>query len=439
MGNFWSSPPSAPVVTTKHPRKPKTTLQRGGTGKHGRSPSPLPSGLPVGFLNNAACPFSPTPPLSQDKNKRFKDTDEEYIQLPCEVSGGFSCFVCMDNAGTMRKEWEENILSIEMYSIDETKSEPTKTIEEKEEILTFLNFLNPKEVCFKAFKKNNDDLIIFNDEVKSARHLREALGEKLFQSHTTYRMYENSIGFAIHFKKPVWVGTLQEKKETRVPSSRRSHIYIIPFQKCQSDLCIFTIHKNTIALQSFLDCLHPVMRALHSKGFIHADVKPSNIVYCDRDPVPYKLIDFGDVEEKDIAQRYRTVQYSLPTLPLDAQEKKIIDEYLEGISVFKLPNSIYNKSKENCDNHQPPFTKEETYRLHDLYGIVQTIADLRFALNMDEDTFMENKIIQEMLSNPDYFMTLPSPKTKAPSIRKTDGTEGTYGGRKQRKRRSKKI
>jgi hypothetical protein len=434
MGNFWSSPT---------PTKPKRGGGFGQKRQHTPNPvSPSPSELPVVFFNNAACPFSPTPPPRDIKYQ--KENDDDYIQLPCGAFGAFGCFICMDEA--MHTEWKENIQYIEMHSIVGSDIHPNKTIniiEHPKDINAFLDFLNIKDnVCFKAFKKNRNDLLQFDKELTGARNLYDVLKQQLFQSHTTYRTYEDCVGFTLHFKKPVWVGSMGERQQVKnanaLSPSKLSHIHILLFQKCQSDLCRYTIQKSTIKFNSLLFCLHPILYALHSNGYIHGDIKPPNIVYCQGDSVPYKLIDFGDIKERNFKNKDTTLKYTLPEL-LDAGDKRMAELDIQNKIVPPLTANIYQVSQDIFKIQSPPFTEEEQYRLHDLYSIVQTLADLHLAIGMEPDKFMTYPVIQRFLKNPNVFMTLPPPKTKAPSIRNTDGAEGTEGGRKQRKRRSKKV
>ena len=104
-----------------------------------------------------------------------------------------------------------------------------------------------------------------------------------FGTFTTFYEYDECIGFTIQFT-PVAVATGYKFKIGAYTTTTEIHVLLQ--YRCEP----ITKHSDFVELARHIQ---PVLDALHSAGYLHLDIKPDNIVYCDR---RYKLIDYGNMQ-----------------------------------------------------------------------------------------------------------------------------------------------
>ena len=54
-----------------------------------------------------------------------------------------------------------------------------------------------------------------------------------------------------------------------------------------------TLNKNQVALRQEFDSLYKALNFIHKIGYVHRDIRPSNIIVTKRSPFKLVLIDFG--------------------------------------------------------------------------------------------------------------------------------------------------
>jgi serine/threonine protein kinase len=104
-----------------------------------------------------------------------------------------------------------------------------------------------------------------------------------------------------------------------------------------------------IALQLLL-----AVKEMHDRNFIHADIKPSNIMFQFGHKHKIKLIDLGNAVEKQMLSKYhgdfelQSLSYRAPEVLLgDAQFSEKIDIWSIGVVLFELFTNALFKSHEN--------------------------------------------------------------------------------------------
>lgn len=216
-------------------------------------------------------------------------------------------------------------------------------------------------------------------------------------------------------------------------------INIIFSNICTTDL--YEVTAISINYNRFIQDIVPFIIKLHSKDFIHKDIKPDNILLCGD---KYKLIDFGltchMTNIQCLGTRLVTYKYSLPyPTIITQQEIKDTDRYLTSIineSKFqKVLRTIHNKLKQNMI--QLPITNiynKITWTRNDWYALAITILEL-LALNK-----FQTPDIDQILNDVDFLSSPASVETNEAIINHFTGRIPipTQQGGKRKKPRSNK-
>jgi serine/threonine protein kinase len=193
------------------------------------------------------------------------------------------------------------------------------------------------------------------------------------------------------------------------PTRKLENINIVYFNICGKNL--FQTKPREIDYTNFITDIIPTILKLHTKGFVHKDIKPDNILICDNNK--YKLIDFGGVchlsDEKCLREVLMTPGYTLPFILNEAIKLKYYPEE-ELQSIYKdidtnTPEDIKGLYINNREAPLPPNINIKSSSLwlrNDWYALSVTILEL-FIHNIfktDTDIVQIKKDIL-FLSNPD--------------------------------------
>ncbi|XP_055840689.1 ribosomal protein S6 kinase alpha-5 [Episyrphus balteatus] len=88
--------------------------------------------------------------------------------------------------------------------------------------------------------------------------------------------------------------------------------------------------------------LSEVVRHIHSKNFIHGDLKPENVVYCDPQMRSIKLIDFGSASYNSRGVVWKdTPRYTLDYAPPEALRSADSAIYSKAFDIWSLGATLY--------------------------------------------------------------------------------------------------
>lgn len=119
---------------------------------------------------------------------------------------------------------------------------------------------------------------------------------------------------------------------------------VLVLEKGQLDLTDLLTAQGTIPIQKLRKMFLPIFRAvefMHSKGYVHCDIKPENIVIMNDNTL--KIIDFGLCEEflnqKSKPGRKGTVNYLAPEILADNTYGYQVDVWALGVTLFTAATS----------------------------------------------------------------------------------------------------
>ena len=345
------------------------------------------------------------------------------IKIQCDpnTKGGNGCYIVYsDIYETLCNLFlQEDFVFLEPINVQYSEHHKPIDNTKKESIV---NAFKNKEIGFKIFSSMK--IAVFRKEIDSINTL---ITLKLVEKYTTICSIDNIMYFKISDPriKFIW-------------ENDTSEIYIIMYKNCTNDLQKFIDNKseNTYTIiQKLMDDITPLMEQLHLKKYIHFDLKPANIVYCDnlcKDlNACYRIIDFSllkltEDDNKEIHFKYiinnyniityftaTTKNYVLPFLYTDIKTyiKKynetngdrslIIETTQTDVTIDKLKIISLNNILELLISNNKKLPMAYLYRKSDEYAIAQIL----FELCGNKITEENREYINKLLSYKRYFVT----------------------------------
>lgn len=187
--------------------------------------------------------------------------------------GSFACFNCDVNVFT------------ELSHLCQIKKQSDETIID---FTLFLNTLRDDNICFKVLT----DRTKFRTEYANIDILKEIFKDH-FSDYTTFYEYDGCVGFEITIND----GVFNIDKKFR-QSFQTTVVFVLLQHKC-NDIATYDGYN----IEQLVPHIEPVLQILHSRGYVHNDIKYNNVVYCDD---KFKLIDYGEMTNVS------TFQYTKP-------------------------------------------------------------------------------------------------------------------------------
>lgn len=283
------------------------------------------------------------------------------IPLQCDHKGTSACFVCLNETIYSKLEG----LDCDVLDADD---QPTQV-----NFIDILNELRKNNVCLKVFKFFKSTKADYKEELKGIGKLEQCLNnDETLNKYTTYRKIHGAFGFTFKFKTKVII----------MDGIRTNTVHVLFQEQCQSSLKEYE-DKNNVDAKKLLDDVTPVLRAIHSKGYAHMDIKLQNIVLCND---VYKLIDFGMVD-KDAKEIRFTDEFCSPLLFKyyngQPENNRILQQYLHEYE------QSGNRFEELCYN-------EQTYMYNDQYALAVCLLHL--------DAKNKEEYITKLLQPELYFL-----------------------------------
>lgn len=222
--------------------------------------------------------------------------------------GSFACFNCDVNVFT------------ELSHLCQIKKQSDETIID---FTQFLNTLRHDNICFKVLT----DRTKFRTEYANIDILKEIFKDH-FSDYTTFYEYDGCVGFEITIKGGVF--NIDKKFHQ---SFQTTVVYVLLQHKC-NDIVTYDGYD----IEQLVSHIEPVLEILHSRGYVHNDIKYNNVVYCDD---KFKLIDYGEM------RNVSTFQYATPD--------KVFSNQMADLQ--KIPSQIksikdYNRRQQELASNQ---------------------------------------------------------------------------------------
>ena len=131
-------------------------------------------------------------------------------------------------------------------------------------------------------------------------------------------------------------------------------LYAIMYKKCNNDLLS---NLNVTNVPDIIKQTTPLLKAFHSQNFVHMDIKPGNILYCEDSEIQYKITDFSLISTHNINNTKRFINYIYYKGIIKPQQYDITIEYtlpylfgfINDTSSSQLINTLKLNLHDNID------------------------------------------------------------------------------------------